>query len=115
MNNTELDKIPFSALKQLVEQIEKQPHLADRLNEVEISFEFLIGSLFPSIWNNIHDTLQQEHTKGYAEGIGANFNIEQLYEHLCDTENKLYWSDLAFPKYCPICGKKLREDFINEN
>lgn len=33
----------------------------------EISFSFLIGSLFPDAWKNIQQALKDEHMKGYLE------------------------------------------------
>ncbi len=33
----------------------------------EISFSFLIGSLFPDAWKNIQQALKDEHMRGYLE------------------------------------------------
>lgn len=63
-----LDKISFSRLESMVESIKKQPHLKDRLDEVEISFEYLVGSLFPSILTNVRDEINNAYTQGYLQG-----------------------------------------------
>lgn len=34
----------------------------------EISFEFIIASLFPTSWNNIQNALNAQYTKGYIQG-----------------------------------------------
>ena len=38
-------------------------------NMQEISFEFLIGSLFPNVLTNIKEALRIQHAQGYAEGL----------------------------------------------
>ena len=35
----------------------------------EISFEFLVGSLFPNVLTNIKEALRIQHAQGYAEGL----------------------------------------------
>lgn len=35
----------------------------------EISFEFIVGSLFPTIYNSIITELNQSYTKGYLQGL----------------------------------------------
>ena len=35
---------------------------------VEVSFEFIIASLFPTSWNNIQSALTQQYTLGYIQG-----------------------------------------------
>lgn len=34
----------------------------------EVSFEFIIASLFPTSWKNIQNDLNQQYTKGYIQG-----------------------------------------------
>ena len=35
---------------------------------VEISFEFIIASLFPTSWKNIQEEMNRQYTKGYIQG-----------------------------------------------
>jgi hypothetical protein len=35
---------------------------------VEVSFEFIIASLFPTSWNNIQSSLNYQYTQGYMQG-----------------------------------------------
>ena len=47
-----------------VERIKKNT----QQDNVEISFEFIIASLFPTSWNNIQSALSQQYTLGYIQG-----------------------------------------------
>ena len=35
----------------------------------EITFEFLVGSCFPEIMNNIKEEMRRQYTLGYTEGL----------------------------------------------
>ena len=35
---------------------------------IEISFEFILASLFPTCWKNIQADLSDQYTKGYIQG-----------------------------------------------
>lgn len=37
----------------------------------EISFEFIVGSLFPNITENIKKEIKTQYTKGYIEGMAT--------------------------------------------
>lgn len=65
-----LDTVKLSRIKAAVDSIEKHyTESPERLKDVEVSFEYIIGSFFPNIWNKIQDTLKEEHTKGFIEGF----------------------------------------------
>lgn len=65
-----IDKVPFSKLKRMVESIENHfVESPERLDDVELSFEYIIGSCFPTVLDNIKNALKEEHTKGYIEGL----------------------------------------------
>lgn len=34
----------------------------------EVSFEFIIASLFPTSWKNIQEEINRQYTKGYIQG-----------------------------------------------
>lgn len=44
------------------------------VNDMDVSFEYICASCFPSIWSNIQKTLQDEHMTGYLEGKEAAQN-----------------------------------------
>lgn len=61
--------IKFSKLKGLVESFENSPLTKGKnLEDFDISFEYIVGSLFPRVFKNIITSLKNEHTLGYIEG-----------------------------------------------
>ena len=36
--------------------------------DTEVSFEFIIASLFPTSWKNIQEEMKRQYTKGYIQG-----------------------------------------------
>ena len=49
------------------ERFQKVSEVIKSFDGEEISFSFLIGSLFPDAWKNIQQALKDEHMKGYLE------------------------------------------------
>ena len=49
------------------ERFKKVSEVIENSDSEEISFSFLIGSLFPDAWKNIQQALKDEHMKGYLE------------------------------------------------
>lgn len=48
--------------------------------DVEISFEFIIASLFPTSWKNIQADLNRQYTQGYIQGrIDKEEEMKQYY------------------------------------
>lgn len=64
MNTQPLDSVKLSTFKKAIKQIERR--IAPE-KDCEISFEFIIGSFFPKIMDNI----KQEFTRNYLEGYKA--------------------------------------------
>lgn len=56
--------IYLSDLEKLAERVRKA---TGEIN-TEISFEFIIASLFPTSWENIQNDLNRQYTKGYIQG-----------------------------------------------
>ena len=110
-----IDTVPFTKLKKLVEQIEQQPHLADRLEETDLTVEFIIGSLFPNLYHNMMEALKDEHTKGYIEGfnsgISNNPNMIKFEPITCPVckETTYFAPEDKIEPYCPVCGEPLNE------
>jgi hypothetical protein len=64
-----LPNIKLSRIKHIIESVEKHfQEEPDRIEDIELSFEFIIGSLYPDVYKNIMDTLNSEHTRGYIQG-----------------------------------------------
>ena len=49
------------------ERFQKISKAVENFDGDEISFSFLIGSLFPDAWKNIQQALKDEHMRGYLE------------------------------------------------
>ena len=63
-------KVPLSRVKAAIKQIEN--HYIDcpeRLEDVELTFEYLIGSFFPKIVENINKKMNEAYTQGYIQGL----------------------------------------------
>ena len=65
--------VSFKKLKKLVEVLEK----SDFKPEDPIAFEFIIGSLFPRISDNIKKEIKRQHAAGYAEGLQAQMKRKE--------------------------------------
>lgn len=65
MNEKQLDTVKLSTLKKAIKKIEKQ--IAPQ-KDCDISFEFLIGSFFPNIMDNIKAKFTQNYLEGYKIG-----------------------------------------------
>lgn len=48
--------------------LEKIYQIAKEKDMDEIRFEFIIGSLFPDIYQNIKEEMMHQHALGFAEG-----------------------------------------------
>lgn len=68
MSTENLDSVKLGYLKKMIKTIEKAYKTKDK-DEIKLSFEFLIGSLYPHVYHNIQDAIKREHTLGYIEGI----------------------------------------------
>lgn len=51
-----------------LEKLAKKVRDVTGQNDVEISFEFIIASLFPTSWKSIQNDLSRQHTLGYIQG-----------------------------------------------
>ena len=62
--------VPLSRVKAAIKQIEGHyQDCPERLEEVNITFEYLVGSFFPKIVDNINDRMKQLYTEGYLQGL----------------------------------------------
>lgn len=64
-------------MDQITVKYGKLKKMTDKLNQMgmkaedEVTFEFIVGSLFPDIMNNIKEEMKRQHAQGYAEGLNA--------------------------------------------
>lgn len=66
--------VSYKKLKKICEILEKQ-NLKD---EDQVAFEFIVGSLFPDVLQNIKEEMRRQHAAGYAEGLAADRNEVML-------------------------------------
>lgn len=55
-----------AAIKQIEEHYQDCP---ERLEDVEVTFEYLVGSFFPKIIDNINKRMNDTYTQGYIQGF----------------------------------------------
>lgn len=61
--------VKLSTLNKMVLSLNKVAKENGNLEkDVDISFEFIIGSLFPDSWKQIQKTISDFYTKGYIDG-----------------------------------------------
>jgi hypothetical protein len=62
--------VPLKVVEAAIKQIKE--HYADcpeRLEDVNITFEYLVGSFFPRIVDNIKVKMNDAYTTGYLQGL----------------------------------------------
>ena len=52
---------------------------------IEVSFEFVIASLFPTSWQNIQQALSHQYTQGYMQGY-KDAEQESRKAHMADSD-----------------------------
>lgn len=67
-NEYKIDSTNLALLNRLIKILNKQYEDIEDLSTIEISFEFIIGSLFPDSWNRILETINEAYTKGFIAG-----------------------------------------------
>lgn len=66
IDEIETVKVPKSRITKLAQAVE---HLED---DAPISIEYVLMALFPSVWENMQQSLKNAYTKGYLEGLKEN-------------------------------------------
>ena len=63
-------KVPLSRVKAAIKQVENHyAECPERLEDVELTFEYLVGSFFPKIIENINKKMNEAYTQGYIQGL----------------------------------------------
>ena len=59
--------------------------------DTEISFEFIIASLFPTSWKNIQEEMKRQYTKGYIQGrLDKEKETQKASYHNADDDADCY-------------------------
>ena len=62
--------VKLSRVKAAIKQIEEHyQDCPERLDDVDVTFEYLVGSFFPKIIDNINAEMNKQHTLGFIEGV----------------------------------------------
>ena len=62
--------VKLSRVKAAIKQIEDHyQDCPERLEDVEVTFEYLVGSFFPRIIDNINTRINDTYTQGYLQGL----------------------------------------------
>ena len=56
--------VRYGLLKKIVKELEK----INFKDDDEVSFEYIVGSCFPNIYNNITEEIRRQYTLGYIQG-----------------------------------------------
>lgn len=63
--------VSFGKLKKIMESLEKTHMKNDDL----VSFEYVVGSCFPNVFENIQNEIRAAYTQGYIDGNCAREDI----------------------------------------
>lgn len=88
-----LDTVKLERIKRCVESIEKHfENEPERLQDIEVSFEYIIGSFFPQIMDNIKIEMTRKYIEGFNSGQNflpiTSFPIEEPLAAQYIKENK---------------------------
>ena len=78
-NTKPIDTVKYSHFKKCLTSLERDfEGRPEVLDNIDISFEYVIGSLFPNILSNIENTFAQNYIQGYNKGLSENFKSEKF-------------------------------------
>ena len=80
-----IDIVKYSHFKKCLNALERdfkgQPKVLDN---IDISFEYVIGSLFPNILSNIQNEMSNQYIKGFTDRINIGKIDSKLYKYTID-------------------------------
>lgn len=77
MDNNTLGTVKLTRIEAAIEQVKKHyENEPERVEDIEVSFEYIIGSFFPKVYDNIRDAMKTQRTLGYIDG--RNEVIEEI-------------------------------------
>ena len=68
--------VKLARVKAAIAQIEEhyKDYSKEEIDNIDITFEYLVGSFFPTILTNIDNEVSRQHAKGFAEGLQEGLN-----------------------------------------
>lgn len=89
-NQRSIDTVKYSHFKKCLRALERdfegQPKVLDN---IDISFEYVIGSLFPNILSNIQDEMSNQYIKGFRDRTNIGKIDNKLYKYPIDDMKKI--------------------------
>lgn len=89
-NQRPIDTVKYSHFKKCLRALERdfegQPKVLDN---IDISFEYVIGSLFPNILSNIQDEMSNQYIKGFRDRVNIGKIDNKLYKYPIDDMKKI--------------------------
>lgn len=85
MSNKIDTKVPNVYVTDL-ERLAKKIRQANADDTTEVSFEFIIASLFPTSWENIVSAMNHQYTQGYIQGRKDAID-EQEHSTVCEDDD----------------------------
>ena len=89
-NQRPIDTVKYSHFKKCLRALERdfkgQPKVLDN---IDISFEYVIGSLFPNILSNIQDEISNQYIKGFRDRVNIGKIDNKLYKYPIDDMKKI--------------------------
>ena len=65
-----IPNVKLTQVEKIIEAVKNHYKEAPgRIDDIELSFEFVIGSLFPNVYKNVMDSITDAYTKGYIAGL----------------------------------------------
>lgn len=64
----EIANIKLTQLEKLVQKI-KASYSPDDTDQIEVSFELLVGSLYPTLYQNVMESIKDAYTQGVIDGM----------------------------------------------
>lgn len=62
--------VKLTSVKAAIKQIEEHHQdCPERLEDVDVTFEYLVGSFFPKIIDNINKKINDAYMQGYIQGL----------------------------------------------
>ena len=65
-----IPNVKLSQVERIIKAVKDHyKEMPERIDDIELSFEFVIGSLFPNVYKNVMDSITDAYTKGYIAGL----------------------------------------------
>ena len=78
MDKNNIDITKLSRVQKVIDAVKRTVTEEDP----DVTFEYIVGSCFPTVFENVQKKLRDEHMEGYLEGLAASKDL--TIEQICD-------------------------------